>query len=263
MHDVGYFLLNALAPDEFAGAGGKQVFGRPERETEVIGASHVEIGSRLLEFWKLPPQLCRVARFHHSPKHADYAKDPLVTIVALADTLAGVTGSAYVENPDKENLLVYTEKLGMSMSAYGALLPEIMRRVKDAREFLNIADESVKSALRLEGAEMPNIVIVSSDENRRQWVEALLGNYGYHAVGISALSPTSEQSEQVDLAILDTAGLKPEPMEKLAACLAGLGIPLALLADEHYSAPVSLVDCACLPLIFAKEEVDKLFRRPG
>ncbi len=53
-------------------------------ETENYGFDHAELGYYAAEYWKLPPDVCNMIRFHHRPKDAEKPAEA-VTILSIAD----------------------------------------------------------------------------------------------------------------------------------------------------------------------------------
>ncbi len=61
-------------------------------ETEALGFDHASVGARLMERWKLPPQILECTRRHHSPESAWPEHAALVKLVALGmDAAAAMT----------------------------------------------------------------------------------------------------------------------------------------------------------------------------
>jgi len=58
-------------------------------ETEVFGANHQDFGQGLCEKWKFPRTFALVTGFHHRPLELGDDQRTLVTIVSIADKLAG------------------------------------------------------------------------------------------------------------------------------------------------------------------------------
>lgn len=61
---------------------------RDEREREIFGATHAEIGAAVLESWNLSEALCFVAR-HHAECNPDPATDPSLAKVTAVVNIAG------------------------------------------------------------------------------------------------------------------------------------------------------------------------------
>lgn len=60
-----------------------------EVETEIFGANHQDFGQGLCEKWKFPRTFALVTGFHHRPLELGDDQRTLVTIVSIADKLAG------------------------------------------------------------------------------------------------------------------------------------------------------------------------------
>lgn len=58
-------------------------------ETEIFGANHQDFGQGLCEKWKFPRTFALVTGFHHRPLELGDDQRTLVTIVSVADKLAG------------------------------------------------------------------------------------------------------------------------------------------------------------------------------
>lgn len=87
-----------------------------EAETEVLGFSHAEVGSKVAERWNLPPEIVEVIRYHHDPSLATL-NPKLAMICHLADNLImmmgvnlGADGMAYAFNPEAMEMLGLTEQ---------------------------------------------------------------------------------------------------------------------------------------------------------
>lgn len=80
-----------------------------EVETEIFGANHQEFGQGLCEKWKFPRTFALVTGFHHRPLELGDDQRTLVTIVSVADKLAGNVKPGF--RLDLPNLDIPTEYL--------------------------------------------------------------------------------------------------------------------------------------------------------
>lgn len=65
-----------------------------ETEKKLLGVQHAEVGARLLERWKFPPNIVSAVWFHHMPKGA--AKHQrLAAYIYVADMIAHFMGHGY------------------------------------------------------------------------------------------------------------------------------------------------------------------------
>jgi HD-like signal output (HDOD) protein len=78
-------------------------------EAEVFGANHQEFGQGLCEKWKFPRTFALVTGFHHRPLELGDDQRTLVTIVSVADKLAGGVKPGF--RLDLQNLDIPSEYL--------------------------------------------------------------------------------------------------------------------------------------------------------
>lgn len=102
-------------------------------EAEVYGATHQEFGQGLCEKWKFPKSFALVTGYHHRP--LELAKDSrtLVSVVYVADKLAGgVDGGFRLDQPTLDIDPAVLEDLGLTTDAVNAVaakLPEQLAQV--------------------------------------------------------------------------------------------------------------------------------------
>jgi putative nucleotidyltransferase with HDIG domain len=90
LHDIGKLLLAANMPDAYS-----QVLARvegtihsvTEMETEVLGASHAELGASVLGTWGLPVSILEAIAWHHCPNQSDDRSFSPLTAVHAANAL--------------------------------------------------------------------------------------------------------------------------------------------------------------------------------
>jgi HD-like signal output (HDOD) protein len=71
LHDIGYWILAQECPDELGKAVDLALSARitlDAAETQIIGASHAEIGAYLLGIWGLPYPVVEAVAHHHHPE---------------------------------------------------------------------------------------------------------------------------------------------------------------------------------------------------
>jgi len=97
IHDIGIIVeiqvdrhklievLNRVKPDKEGTPSANML----DVETEIYGANHQEFGQALCEKWKFPKSFAFVTGYHHRPLEISAEARQLVTIVAIADKLAG------------------------------------------------------------------------------------------------------------------------------------------------------------------------------
>ena len=106
MHDIGLFLLVAGLPEELGHivANGADDFHLTERERELFGFTHFDLGADLLARWNCPPAVQEAVR---SCEHAVVQYDPSLSLGAVAKTaslLADACGISTFNFPHDQDL---------------------------------------------------------------------------------------------------------------------------------------------------------------
>lgn len=103
LHDVGKVIMNNSQPERF-GVLTELVYNDritfTQKERDVFGFGHAEVGSLFAQRWEFPDGLCDVIRRHHYEQYDDLmdmepARRMLCTVVALADALCVRLGVGY------------------------------------------------------------------------------------------------------------------------------------------------------------------------
>jgi putative nucleotidyltransferase with HDIG domain len=89
IHDVGKIVMSSVFPEHF-----QAIYHTPpeergnlvEREMEILGMDHAELGARYLEKQRLPDLFVQVARYHHRPDAAP-CHGKTVAAVQVADLM--------------------------------------------------------------------------------------------------------------------------------------------------------------------------------
>jgi HD-like signal output (HDOD) protein len=90
LHDIGYWVLATECADDLqAAAAHAKSAGIPlhAAETEVIGASHAEIGSYLLGIWGLPYSVVEAVAHHHQPERVTQAEFDVLAALVISHSL--------------------------------------------------------------------------------------------------------------------------------------------------------------------------------
>ena len=90
LHDVGKLVLSANCPEEYneiLAVARKEGVACYERERQVFGATHAEIGAYLLWLWGLPDEMCKAVAFHHKPADCSETSFTAAAAIHMADAL--------------------------------------------------------------------------------------------------------------------------------------------------------------------------------
>ncbi len=73
LHDIGFFVIAVLFPDEFS-----RIISQPapltlEKERSILGFDHVEMGSKAAQYWNLPIAIQEAIEQHETPLATDSA----------------------------------------------------------------------------------------------------------------------------------------------------------------------------------------------
>lgn len=93
MHDVGKLVLSNFVRDEFTQIMHKVEDGTysfSEAEQEILGATHAEIGAKIMEKWAFPPDMVLAVKQHHDLDVL--MKDPLSAVVSLSNIFVVLAG---------------------------------------------------------------------------------------------------------------------------------------------------------------------------
>lgn len=102
VHDVGKIAMASACPDHFELIHQRREIANTtllEREREILGLDHCEVGTLYLRSHNLPDALIDVARFHHTPERAAHHSQ-LVAAVQIADLMVRHAGIGNSGNDD-------------------------------------------------------------------------------------------------------------------------------------------------------------------
>jgi putative nucleotidyltransferase with HDIG domain len=142
MHDIGRLALAVMKPKEYAevlGAYSGTSVGMLEREREVFGKDHCEIGRRLISDWHLPEDFEPIMADHHAPRQQN-SPWGMTNLISVSCRMADAAGfgafpachatefSALLEElPARERKLFHTDvetlafEVGRKISAIEAI----------------------------------------------------------------------------------------------------------------------------------------------
>ena len=262
LHDIGHLVLLMTAPDEF-----RQVMdGGPtnmvERETKIIGMSHTRAGQKLLKTWKLPTMLCDAIRFHHTPKIFTGKEDPLISMVAMGDMLAGVHGDVYERSLGDEDFQNLIKVVGLDVRLLDRILKTMDERIEETRVFLNLAtDGKLVSGASGTQHEPRVVAMICTDELRVNWTDQVLKHFGHRRVGMKEFfAQAGTGGSEVDLVILDPRSLTSAQLQRVTPVLQMYANNLVVFDRDEGGALQAMLgrEVPTIPVAFSREDLNQV-----
>jgi HD-like signal output (HDOD) protein/ActR/RegA family two-component response regulator len=97
LHDIGYWVLAQECPEDLVEAVDLAIardIPLYVAETEILGASHAEIGAYLLGIWGLPYSVVEAVAHHHQPDRVTHAEFDVLAAVVVGHSLASTDDTA-------------------------------------------------------------------------------------------------------------------------------------------------------------------------
>ncbi|HVP39309.1 MAG TPA: HDOD domain-containing protein [Candidatus Saccharimonadales bacterium] len=145
VHDIGKLVLDVVAGREY-----EQVLVRAQAgeaadavETELLGATHGDVGGWLAAKWKLPDVIVAAISHHHRPASAEVQHQPLVFLVGLSDAIAH---ALTLNRPVTETDAVLWQSASVPYERADELGAEFLKEWKLAEEVMGTADGEVARA---------------------------------------------------------------------------------------------------------------------
>jgi HD-like signal output (HDOD) protein len=97
LHDIGYWVLVKECPDELRAAAKHAAEAQIplyQAETQIIGASHAEIGAYLLGIWGIPYPVVEAVAHHHQPERVNQPDFDVLAALVIAHSLTSIDDAA-------------------------------------------------------------------------------------------------------------------------------------------------------------------------
>jgi putative nucleotidyltransferase with HDIG domain len=141
LHDVGKIVLHQHARTQFAAAL-MEVKEKDcllvDAERDVLGLTHAQVGSMLLDAWHLPPRIVEAVERHHAPETSTEARE-LTAIVHVADIL---TRALLVGNGGDRRVPLVSHQawstLKLDLTQVSGLLKDIARDIRKVDAFAEL-----------------------------------------------------------------------------------------------------------------------------
>lgn len=255
MHDIGAYVLAAAAPDQYLEVLNSPAEDRMKNEKEVMGMSHAQVGQALLKFWELPEAFSNAARYHHDMAVSTSGDQPLTTLVALADVLACVHGGAF-ENPVTE------EQLGKLMATEGVgpdqmcqAMQGMDKKIEDMEVFMKIAGTGTGGRGVNPLGAINSAVLVTTDDARKNWLTAVLTNFGVNVFPAQSYFNQEAGSHEVGLVMVDPQCLTAQQVEQLTPFLESQPASIVILQEPGSKSPALLAEYPCMGFVFSRNQL--------
>lgn len=135
LHDVGHLIIYTKLTRHTGPLAARCEQGREpvhRLERELLGFDHAEVGGRLLEQWRLPPDLYGPIRHHHTPAEAtDFQVETAIVHVAEIIAASMLYGSDIESRVPPLDPAAW-ERVGMPLSALPIILEQVQTQFDDA-----------------------------------------------------------------------------------------------------------------------------------
>ncbi len=184
LHDVGSLVLAAVAPEEYRGFQKLSSARQTEQEMQVFGTTHPRIGSLLLRQWNLPKSLWEGVRLHHNEQVITSNREPVISLVALADMLWRVN-HAHAEPPvTARTLQTVARRVDLPLERVAHVLRRVDAEVDTARQDLEIAGD-VSFLTSAPASRALRIAVASGHEATAAWLQQCLEYLGHQVLTLA------------------------------------------------------------------------------
>jgi len=254
MHDIGAYVLATAVPDIYLPILDDRVGNRLAREAAEIGLTHTQVGQGLLQFWQLPDPFCDAARFHHDVAKATDGERPLTNLVGLADLMAGIHGGGY-ENPGSEaDLLGMMSGLAVSLRDIKAAIHGMDAKIADMASFMKIAG-TAGGVGSVAPAAAETCVIVTTEDERRDWAQMLLEHFGHTVFPMDAFFNQAQGSDQVRLVLIDVQSLTQQQISRLVPFVEAQGTRLMIVLESGSHVPAGIEHLPQVGIVFSRRDI--------
>lgn len=130
LHDIGLILEDQFVHQEFREIlqrSHEQDIGIAEAEHRILGIDHAYLGSRLAEYWDLPPVIVAAIAGHHTPDSVPSEHFEQAAIVYIADYFVQQFGYGFSteRHPDRETVLAVLDNVGIRLKAIDHIMEKV------------------------------------------------------------------------------------------------------------------------------------------
>ncbi len=257
MHDIGAYVLASAVPEKY-----KEIMEAEgdimQLERDATGFTHAQIGQGLIQFWGLPEAFSDAARYHHDVKNACEEGNTLTALVAMADVLACIHGGNFEAPATEENLSRLISTTGISNEQFQSALLSMDQKMEDMAAFMAISGAGRAADALPEAIEKRISCVVTTDQDRREWVETLLKHFGHELFPMDAYFNQGAGSESVELVLVDPQCLTAQQIDRLTKYLATQSADVVMLYERGTSVPEAVQSYPNLGFVFSRQDLGKV-----
>lgn len=250
MHDIGLLVIARAVPAELGAILASKPRDPLAAERLVLGVNHPQVGQRLLEQWNLPTYLSEAVRLHHAPSRRHTLTNPLVNVVALADQLSIIDGTALYSAAASTDPFGLLRLCAVTPDRLPRLFEEIERSRADAHRLLAAVrgrPQTDDGLAEGQAGSPPVFSAFATDELRQAWYEGVLSYLGHPVVPWAMV----EAGAAPAWLVADLHGVAPDARMRLLHVTDRCGAGLALVGDNAPSGP-PWQDAPRLPALFTR-----------
>jgi putative nucleotidyltransferase with HDIG domain len=236
LHDIGHLVFMLATPAEFCELMESPQGGILEREEQTLGLTHTKCGQKLLKQWKLPHALEQAVRFHHHGGILSSGDEPLVTIIGMADLMAGPLCGGYDGSPTIQEFTSMLKHTKLEVQELAATYEKVQARLEETRTFLQIALDNEDLAVATSSGSVKDyleVAVIGTDKGKSVWAQQVLEFWGHEVLPMKTFFTQAAQEEYPDLVLLDAESVSDEHFEKMAPLLRQVLNTVVLLGDEQ------------------------------
>lgn len=258
MHDIGAYVLASAVPDVYKDIMAKADGNQMALEREATGFTHAQVGQGLIQFWGLPEAFGNAARYHHDFQTACEEGHTLTALVALADVLACIHGGGFETPASEDDLSKLISTTGISSEQVKTALLNMDQRMEDMSTFMSISGVGAVQDSGTEAGRGTISCVVSTDENRREWVQTLLQHFGHQLYAMDSYFNQAAGSEQVQLVLLDPQCLTAQQLDRLLKYLATQSADVVMLIERDTPVPEAIQGYPTMKFVFSRQDLAKV-----
>ena len=247
MHDIGAYVLAAAVPDVYQEILTAPAAERHAEEKKRTGFTHAQVGQGLLKLWDLPEPFSDAARHHHDYAVATGGEQPLTGLIALADILACIHVGHFDTDATEADLQKLLTANGVEAPVLLHVLSNMDEKIGDMEAFMKIAGANGGAVAHATGAGKLKCVILTSDDERRQWMEMVLTHFGHDVYPMQSYLNQDIGCHDADLALVDHQCITHQQLSQLLTFLETQPARVAMIMDESATLPDHLAQFPGLP----------------